>query len=96
MPIEPSPTPAWRARSHTIGWNVSQGQLDAVEEGTQVAALDQRWGDQAGFGALACADFLQNGIIRPNTQELLPVTKENLAEARADLETIMRRLTVQP
>jgi len=74
---------------HTIGWNVSKGQLDAVEEGTQVAALDQRWGEQAGFGALACADFLKNGIIRPNTQELLPVTKDKVAEARADFESIM-------
>ena len=74
---------------HTIGWNVSKGQLDAVEEGTQVAALDQRWGEQAGFGALACADFLKNGIIRPNTQELLPVTKDNVAQARADFESIM-------
>jgi ribose transport system substrate-binding protein len=73
----------------TIGWNVSKGQLDAVEEGTQVAALDQRWGDQAAFGAVACADFLKNGVIRPNTQELLPVTQENLAEARADFESIM-------
>ncbi len=74
---------------HTIGWNVSKGQLDAVEQGTQVAALDQRWGDQAAFGATACADFLKNGIIRPNSQELLPVTKANLAEARADFESIM-------
>ncbi|HKZ92119.1 MAG TPA: hypothetical protein VJZ50_08260, partial [Candidatus Limnocylindrales bacterium] len=74
---------------HTIGWNVSEAQLDAVEEGTQVAALDQRWGDQAAFGAVACADLLKNGIVRPNTQELLPVTQENLAEARADFESIM-------
>jgi ribose transport system substrate-binding protein len=73
----------------TIGWNVSLGQLDGVEQGVQVAALDQRWGDQAAFGAVACADFLKNGVIRPNTQELLPVTKDNLEEARADFERIM-------
>jgi ribose transport system substrate-binding protein len=73
----------------TIGWNVSEGQLDGVEQGIQVAALDQRWGDQAAFGAVACADFLVNGVIRPNTQELLPVTLENLEEARADFESIM-------
>ena len=29
----------------TIGWNVSKGQLDAIEKGTQVALLDQRWSD---------------------------------------------------
>jgi ribose transport system substrate-binding protein len=69
---------------HTIGWNVSLGQLDAVKEGTQVAALDQQWGEQAGFGALACADFLKNGIIRPNSQVLLPVTADNVDQARAD------------
>ena len=62
----------------TIGWNVSEAQLDAVEQGIQVAALDQKWGDQAAFGAVACADFLQNGVIRPNTQVLFPVTQENL------------------
>jgi ribose transport system substrate-binding protein len=73
---------------HTIGWNVSKGQLDAVEQGTQVAALDQQWGKQAEFGALACADFLKNGIIRPNDQELLPVTKDNVVQARADFEAL--------
>jgi ribose transport system substrate-binding protein len=73
-------------QAFSIGWNVSLGQLDGVERGVQVAALDQRWGDQAAFGAVACADFLKNGVIRPNTQELLPVTKDNLEEARADFE----------
>jgi simple sugar transport system substrate-binding protein len=73
----------------TLGWNVSQGQLDMIDRGIQVVALDQRWAEQAGFGALACADFLANGIIRPNTQELFPITKENSAQARADLEAIL-------
>ena len=72
----------------TIGWNVSEGQMDAVERGIQVAALDQKWGDQAAFGAVACADFLQNGIIRPNTQELVPVTLENLEESREEFRRI--------
>ncbi len=45
---------------HTIGWNVSIGQLDAVQQGTQVAALDQQWGEQAGFGALARARATAN------------------------------------
>jgi ABC-type sugar transport system substrate-binding protein len=73
----------------TIGWNVSLGQLDGVERGVQVAALDQRWGEQAAFGAVACAEFLANGNILPNTQELLPVTQENLEEARADFESFI-------
>lgn len=72
----------------TIGWNVSDGQLDAVEEGTQVAALDQGWGDQAAFGAVACAEFLTNGKILPNDQVLLPVTKENVVQAREDFHKL--------
>lgn len=73
----------------TLGWNVSYGQLDAIDAGTQVVALDQKWSEQAGFGALACADFLANGIIRPNTQVLFPVTKANSAEARAQLDAVL-------
>jgi ribose transport system substrate-binding protein len=73
----------------TLGWNVSPGQLDMIDRGIQVVALDQRWAEQAGFGALACADFLANGIIRPNTQELFPITTANSAQARADLEAIL-------
>ncbi len=57
----------------TIGWNVSKGQLDGIEKGIQVAALDQRWSDQAAFGGPACAQFLKNGVILPNTQTLLPI-----------------------
>jgi ABC-type sugar transport system substrate-binding protein len=72
----------------TIGWNVSEGQMDGVERGIQVAALDQKWGDQAAFGAVACADFLANGVIRPNTQVLVPVTQENLEEAREEFRRI--------
>ena len=74
---------------NTIGWNVSYGQLDAIDQGIQVAALDQKWSEQAGFGALACADFLKNGIVRPNTQQLFPVTKANSAEARAALDAVL-------
>jgi ribose transport system substrate-binding protein len=73
----------------TLGWNVSYGQLDAIDEGIQVVALDQKWSEQAGFGALACADFLANGIVRPNTQELFPVTQANSAEARAELDAVL-------
>jgi len=71
-------------KAYALGWNVSIGQLDAIEAGTQIVALDQQWGDQAGFGALACAELLKNGKILPNTQELKPVTKANVEEARAE------------
>lgn len=73
----------------TLGWNVSYGQLSAIDEGLQVVALDQKWAEQAGFGALACADFLANGVVRPNTQELFPVTAANTAEARAELDAVL-------
>lgn len=73
----------------TLGWNVSYAQLDGIESGTQVVALDQRWSEQAGFGALACAQLFANGKVLPNTQTLYPVTKENVAEARTALDAIL-------
>jgi ABC-type sugar transport system substrate-binding protein len=73
----------------TIGWNVSKGQLDGIEKGIQVAALDQRWSDQAAFGGPACAQFLKNGVILPNTQTLLPVMKDQAAAARTELDRIL-------
>ena len=72
----------------TLGWNVSIGQLDAVEAGTQIVALDQQWGDQAGFGALACAELLKNGKVLPNTNTLKPITTDNVVEARKDFMAI--------
>jgi ABC-type sugar transport system substrate-binding protein len=76
-------------KTFTIGWNVSKGQLDAIDEGIQVALLDQRWPDQAAFGGPACAQFLANGVVLPNTQTLKPVTKADTAAARAALSSIL-------
>lgn len=72
----------------SLGWNVSIGQLDAIEAGTQIVALDQQWGDQAGFGALACAELLKNGTVLPNTNTLKPVTLDNVVEAREEFMAI--------
>ena len=72
----------------SLGWNVSIGQLDAIEAGTQIVALDQQWGDQAGFGALGCAEFLKNGKILDNTNVLKPITTENVVQARKDFMAI--------
>lgn len=72
----------------SLGWNVSIGQLDAIEAGTQIVALDQQWGDQAGFGALGCAELLKNGKVLPNTNTLKPVTTENVVEAREEFMKI--------
>ncbi len=78
-----------QGKAFTIGWNVSKGQLDAIEAGVQVALLDQRWPDQAAFGGPACAQFLANGVILPNTQTLRPVLKADVAQARAELDKIL-------
>jgi ABC-type sugar transport system substrate-binding protein len=69
----------------TIGWNVSKGQLDGIEKDIQVALLDQRWPDQGAFGAAACARFVADGEVLPNTQTLQPVLKANVPAARAEL-----------
>ena len=73
----------------TLGWNVSYAQLDGIERGIQVVALDQRWSEQAGFGALACAELLANGRILPNTQTLLAIQVDQVEAARADLDRIL-------
>jgi ABC-type sugar transport system substrate-binding protein len=73
-----------------LGWNVSVGQLDGIEAGVQVAALDQAWAQQAGYGAVACAAYLKDGVVMPNTQQLVPVTKENVVEARKAFEAIVK------
>lgn len=78
-----------KGKIFTIGWNVSKGELDGIEAGTQVAALDQRWAEQAAFGGKACATFLKTGKILPNTQVLNPITKDKVAAARADLNKIL-------
>ena len=75
-------------KMYSLGWNVSIGQLDAIEAGTQIVALDQQWGDQAGFGALACAELLKNGKVLPNTNTLKPITKDNVVQARKDFMAI--------
>jgi ribose transport system substrate-binding protein len=51
--------------------------------------MDQKWGDQAGFGAPACANFFKDGTILPNSQKLVAVTKENSAEARSELQKLL-------
>ncbi|MFI0842858.1 sugar ABC transporter substrate-binding protein [Mesorhizobium sp. IMUNJ 23232] len=74
----------------TIGWNSSKGQLDAIEKGIQVAQLDQRWPDQAAFGGPACAKFLKDGEILPNTQTLKAVMKADVAKAREELDRTLQ------
>jgi ABC-type sugar transport system substrate-binding protein len=73
----------------TTGWNSSKGQLDGIEAGIQAALFDQRWPDQAAFGGPACAQFLRNGVILPNTQTLKAVLAPDVETARAELDAIL-------
>ena len=73
----------------TTGWNSSRGQLDGIEAGIQAALFDQRWPDQAAFGGPACAQFLLNGVILPNTQTLKAVLAADVEAARAELDAVM-------
>lgn len=76
-------------KAFSVGWNVTADQLDAIDTDLQIAAMDQKWPDQGGFGGLACATFLATGEILPNTQVLVPVTKANSAAARAELQKLL-------
>lgn len=76
-------------KAYTIGWNLSPDQLDGVEQGIQVAVLDQRWDDQAAYGGRACAAFFKNGEILPNTQKLTIVQKDGVAAARQQLQELL-------
>ena len=68
----------FKGKKFSVGWNVTPDQVAAIKAGTQIALFDQKWPEQAGFGALACATYLSGGGILPNTQELTVVTSENV------------------
>ena len=74
---------------YTTGWNSSKAQLDGIEAGIQAALFDQRWPDQAAFGGPACAQFLANGVILPNTQTLKAVLVDGVDAAREELDRIL-------
>lgn len=76
-------------KTFSLGWNVTPEQTDAIRQGSQIALFDQKWWEQAGFGATACADFLKNGKVPANTQKLLVVDKANVESALADLDKIL-------
>jgi ABC-type sugar transport system substrate-binding protein len=76
-------------KAFSVGWNVTPEQVDALKQGTQIALFDQKWPEQAGFGALACANFLKSGKVLPNTQQLFVVTKQNHKQALAELDRLL-------
>jgi ABC-type sugar transport system substrate-binding protein len=78
-----------KGKAWSVGWNPSYDQLDAIDNDLQIAVMDQKWSDQAAFGAPACATFFAKGEVLPNTQVLVAVTKENTAESRAFLDDLL-------
>jgi ABC-type sugar transport system substrate-binding protein len=75
-------------KAFSLGWNVTPEQIAALQNNTEIALFDQKWPQQAGFGALACANFLKTGKILPNSQSLFVVNKSNYKQAEADLKKL--------
>ena len=59
------------ARSSPSAGTSRRASSTASRRASRSPQLDQRWSDQAAFGGPACAQFLKNGVILPNTQTLL-------------------------
>ena len=73
----------------TIGWNSSKGQLNAIEEGTQVAELDQRWPDQAAFGGRRLRPVPEEWRHPAQHADAQAVLKPDVEEARKELDRTM-------
>jgi len=77
-----------KGKTFSIAWNPTMGQLEGIENGYQIATVDQRWFDQAAYGGKACATFLKTGKILPNTQKPEPITLAKVPAERESLEAI--------
>jgi ABC-type sugar transport system substrate-binding protein len=78
-------------KAFSVGWNVTPEQIAALQNGTEIALFDQKWPEQAGFGALACANYLKTGKVLPNTQVLAVVDKQNYKQAQATLAKLIAK-----
>jgi ABC-type sugar transport system substrate-binding protein len=77
-------------KTFSTGWNVTPDQIDALKKNIEIALYDQKWPQQAGFGALACATFMKTGKVLPNTQKLEIITKANYKQALAALAQLTK------
>jgi ribose transport system substrate-binding protein len=77
-------------KTFSTGWNVTPDQIDALKNNIEIALYDQKWPEQAGFGALACAKFMKTGKVMPNTQKLSIITKANYKQALAALAALTK------
>jgi ABC-type sugar transport system substrate-binding protein len=80
---------ARKGKAYTVGWNVTPEQAEEIKTGTQIALFDQKWPEQGGFGAKACATFLATGKVLPNSQQLQVVTKANVDQVVADNKKLL-------
>jgi ABC-type sugar transport system substrate-binding protein len=71
-----------QGKTFVIGHNVDLPTLQAIQQGTQIATLDQNFVAQSKFAGDACAAFLGKGKVLPNENKSLLITKSNAAEAR--------------
>ncbi len=70
-------------KTFSVGENTSLEIYDAIEKGIQIATMDQDYISESAFAALACAAFLKTGVILPNTNKNIVVTKANVKQQRA-------------
>ena len=78
-----------RARSSRSAGTCPKASSTASRRACRWRPLDQRWSDQAAFGGPACAQFLKNGVILPNTQTLMPVMADQVDAQRKELDRIL-------
>ena len=67
---------------YTIGWNVSKANLTYIDQGVQVATMDQNVNDQGAYGPKACANLMQSGKVIPNALTLKPILKADVPTVR--------------
>jgi ABC-type sugar transport system substrate-binding protein len=72
-----------KGKTFVIGHNVDLSNLAGIADGTQIATLDQNYLAQSQFPALACAAYLKNGKVLPNTNVPAVIKASNVDAAKA-------------
>jgi ABC-type sugar transport system substrate-binding protein len=68
---------------YTLGWNVSKSNLTYIDQGVQVATMDQNVTGQGQYGPKACANLMQSGKVIANDLTLAPILKADVSKVRA-------------
>lgn len=69
-------------KTYTIGWNVSKANLTYIDQGVQIATMDQNVTGQGAYGPKACANLMQTGKVIPNELTLTPILKADVPKVR--------------